>query len=205
MNKNLKYTPRRNDRPAKPGSWDIAWSAESARKGMVARQHREDAAEITTDDINAAGVLQDILKEETGKGLRELCSNTRTLARYGTALNLVVPVFSAELAERDLVGFFLWQGDQAAGMYAESDGMTIWQRNDEGRTRYAVGLSDHALAYGLDYTMFVIIHELAHVLHPAEENNGHTQRYHAALDAMLQHFADVTGIEVQNDYQDLPT
>ena len=203
MSKNLCLTPRRIDRPNKPGAWGINRTAENARKGMIARQHRQDAAEITTDDINAAGELQDILKEETGKGLRELCRNTRTLARYVTALNMVLPVFSSELAERELVGFFIWVNAEAGGIYADCDGMTIWQTNDAGRTRYAVGLSDHALAYGLDNTLFVLIHELAHVLYPAEENNGHTRHFHAGLDKMLKQFADETGIELQNDYDGL--
>lgn len=61
---------------------------------------------------------------------------------------------------------------------------------------YAIGLSCEALEQGPEYTQFLFLHELTHVL----GNGDHSPEFHRQLDRLIEQFNRRTGGHIVNDY-----
>ena len=146
-------------------------------------------------DQERAVLIREIRKE-TGIIVSDDRRGMETLIGY---LAETIPAEILELAESK-VDMFSTYSMRESGVPV--DGSTTWTHNTAaGRMLYAVGIAEEGIAQGREYTAFLWLHELCHVL--CGRGEDHTPLYHAMLDQLLLITNEATGEDIQNDYQGL--
>lgn len=119
----------------------------------------------------------------------------------------LLPVFMAledVIRPVPLVALYLYrQADQPPGLRTtggvpmrDVDGIE-WKDVTRNRGElHAIGLSCEALEQGPEYTQFLFLHELTHVL----GNGEHSPEFHRELDRLIEQFNRRTGGHIINNY-----
>lgn len=84
------------------------------------------------------------------------------------------------------------QRKKAAG----ADGMSWRDVTGKKGTLYAIGVSVEALDSGPEYSQFVFLHELAHIV----TDERHTTAFHDKLNEMIDTYNKATGANIVNDF-----
>lgn len=124
------------------------------------------------------------------------------------ATEFLLPVFQAledVIRPMPLVALYLyWQADQPSSLQTTSrtpmqdvDGIEWKDVTGNRGELHAIGLSCEALGRGPEYTRFLFLHELAHILraYPTE----HGSEFHQQLDQLIDRFNATTGSSLVND------
>ena len=83
----------------------------------------------------------------------------------------------------------------------DTDGICWRDETNDVGTLFAIGISTDTLDAGPEYTAFVFLHELCHMV----TNTDHTVAFHEELDRMIRVYNQATGAELENDYFDIPS
>lgn len=184
-----------------------AWYAAEAREMLAQWDQLE--AECASGEVShhkKAGPLPDRRAVLEYRGLRVL----RWIERQGavfypgklereTAKRYLrdVPVVFPELVG-ELSAIYLYRQDEQATERLRKSDAIIWKdvTLDGFGTLYAVGISLEAIERGEEYTQFLFLHELAHVISGGE----HTPEFHRQLDRLIDQFNRRTGGHLSNDY-----
>ena len=94
----------------------------------------------------------------------------------------------------------LYVYDMQRQQYNTRADATIWKNCtlDGSGTWYAIGISTQALDLGRDYTAFVALHEITHLLTDCIED--HTPAFHSYLDYVITLYNNANGTHIVNDY-----
>ena len=163
---------------------------------MAMADHWADLPKLRTDGARA-------LRRIRRQGVI-MCCDPAELIRVKKC---ILPVFWAleeVIRTAPLVALYLYrQVDQPPGLRTTGgtpmrsvDGIA-WKdvTRDRGEL-HAIGLSCEALDRGPEYTQFLFLHELTHVL----GNGEHSPEFHQQLDRLIEQFNRRTGGHVVNDY-----
>lgn len=133
------------------------------------------------------------IKKEAGIIVSNDRQGMETLIGY---LAETIPAELLELAANKVDLFFTYSMCESD---VHNDGSTTWTRHTAtGKTLYAVGIAQEAIAQGRQYACLVWLHELCHVLCGMGE--GHTELFHSMLNQMLILTNEATGENIKNDY-----
>lgn len=173
-------------------------NAEKAREKMISRMMRKDSAANVLPEINAGVDLVYFLDSERKSGLFCLCEDAALKAELVKAAAQVWTVFKDQIRDKPITGFILYEAEKQGGDYRLADGMAVQYTARKGDRAWKIAIAAEAIRLGREYLLFLVIHELAHVLHGVRFD--HPPEWHAALDQMLAEFEQRTGIHLENDY-----
>lgn len=145
------------------------------------------------NDVPAA-----FLRDQKEKGLRRLCwPDQRTTQAAQTWIKKAWAEFRKEIisdSHPPVGGIFCFDYHECKGDYAEVDGICVWL---DGMTEFFIGIAKDVFE-SEDYTLFIFLHELCHVL--AWTPEGHDRQYEEKLNAMLAQYNREHGTDLKNDY-----
>ena len=129
----------------------------------------------------------------------KLCFDPGQYRIIEKALKDVFRILHEEIERTPLVLLFLYDMDEQPTKELRScDGRSNVTTTPEGKQYGAIGLSTQAIEEGTDYLQFLFIHELTHLMLPAECD--HDEDYHSVLNYLLDKFNKASGKQLVNDY-----
>lgn len=132
---------------------------------------------------------------ETERAGFVLCYDPEPYSTVIADLQDVFRILLEEISSTPLEALFLFDMKDQSRV---CDGWSNTTTTPEGEQFSAIGLSLQAIDRGADYLQFLFIHELTHLMLPAECNHG--EDFHSLLDYLLDKFNRATGKHLVNDY-----
>lgn len=111
-------------------------------------------------------------------------------------------VFAAEIEEVRTVGLYSYEMPMQGEGLRDADAQ-LWRNctTDGSGTFHLFGIASEAIEQGSDYSVMVLLHELAHaIVHAAHD---HDTTFHTVLDGLIDRFNRATGSHIANDYDGL--
>ena len=95
---------------------------------------------------------------------------------------------------------YVYRMDQQSGSAAGPDGISWENHTLDVGILYAVGISLEAMDKGPEYTQFLFLHELTHII----TGHNHDHAFHGQLNKLLSIFNKATGSNLFNDMLGMP-
>ena len=129
-----------------------------------------------------------------------LSDDPAALAALREIFTSVFLCFHREIMERGTLALvYTYDQDRQPPRIAGCDGYSsVSEKQRDGRRVSSVGVSVQALRYDRNYSVMLLLHELAHTLSVFPTEHG--PEFHAYLDGLIARFNAATGAAIQNDY-----
>ncbi|MBR0205629.1 MAG: hypothetical protein IJQ45_02665 [Clostridia bacterium] len=174
------------------------------RRIFKPRQHRVDDSTFFAGELDSTKDPTHIMAENMRKQGLVPKADSQAFQIVLSAFSHVQDVFSGEVVIPDIS--YVCTYDMAAQPKGASsrtaDAVAYFTTNGETKL-YGLAVSVQAICKGGDYLLFVIIHELAHIILEAAGKNGemsHDEVFEAYLLELLRYFNEQTGKHLKNDF-----